>query len=137
MEPPFVHRSQVRFGDTDAMGHVNHARLLAYFEDARIALLVAASSAGGTALTVSGVILARLECDYVRPVHLSHDPVEVETWVDRVGRSSIGISYRLLQDGEVAATASTVLVAYDYGAGRSRALTEGERAALERFRRVD
>ena len=132
----FVYRAATRFSDTDAMGHVNHARALAYLEDARIALLAAAAS-GGTDLGVSGVILAHLEVDYVREVHVASEPLEVEVWVERVGRSSIALAYSLRQDGEEALRGSTVLVAFDYGAGKSRTLTDAERASLERFRRSE
>jgi acyl-CoA thioester hydrolase len=132
----FIHQAATRFSDTDAMGHVNHARALAYLEDARIALLAAAAS-GGTDLGVSGVILAHLEVDYVREVHVAMDPIEVEVWVERIGRSSVAIGYSMRQDGEEALRASTVLVAFDYSVGKSRGLTDAERASLERFRRSE
>lgn len=37
--PGFVHRERVRFGDLDAMRHVNNAVFLRYFESARISYL--------------------------------------------------------------------------------------------------
>jgi acyl-CoA thioesterase FadM len=37
--PGFVHRERVRFGDLDAMLHVNNAVFLRYFESARISYL--------------------------------------------------------------------------------------------------
>lgn len=37
--PGFVHRERVRFGDLDAMHHVNNAVFLRYFESARISSL--------------------------------------------------------------------------------------------------
>ena len=42
---PNVYEAQVRWSDADIMGHVNHARYLSFFEDARMTLL-ATSPAG-------------------------------------------------------------------------------------------
>ena len=131
VEGPFRHRAQMRFSDTDMMGHVNHARFLGYLEDARIGLLRSAGARGAD-LSGGGVILARMEIDYVRPLMLRDEPVEVDVWVERIGTSSVTLGYRLCQDGEVAARAASVLVAYDYSAGRSRPLRDEERAGLER-----
>ena len=39
-----VHLAQVRWSDPDTMGHVNHARYLSYFEDARMALMATSPS---------------------------------------------------------------------------------------------
>ena len=36
---PFIHRERVRFGDLDAMRHLNNVVYLRYFESARIAYL--------------------------------------------------------------------------------------------------
>lgn len=125
----FVHRAQLRFSDTDAMGHVNHARFATLFEDARIALL---RSLGGAveALPTTGMILARLTIDYVRPLFLHDEPVEVRAWVVRIGSSSFVVDYDLTQLGETCARASSVLVAYDYAAAHSRPLSDDERRHL-------
>jgi acyl-CoA thioesterase FadM len=36
-----LYQAQVRWSDPDQMGHINHARYLSYFEDARMRLLAA------------------------------------------------------------------------------------------------
>ena len=124
------HRAQLRFSDSDAMGHVNHARFASLFEDARIALL--RSIAGDQPeITSHGIILARLEIDYIRPMMLDDQPVSVVTRLVRIGRSSFTIDYELRQRGELCARAVSVLVAYDYSAARSRPLEGSERGQLE------
>ncbi len=124
----YEHRGQLRFSDSDAMGHVNHARFATLFEDARIGML--RHRQGGDDLPTSGMILARLEIDYVRPLLVDPEPVLVRTSVTTMGTSSFAIDYELVQHGEVCARGHSVLVAYDYGAGRSRPLTDDERARL-------
>lgn len=124
------HRAQLRFSDSDAMGHVNHARFASLFEDARISLLrtIAGDQDG---LTSQGIILARLEIDYIRPMMLDDQPVSVFVRVVRIGRSSFTLDYELRQRGELCARAVSVLVAYDYAAARSRPLATAERAQLD------
>ena len=121
----------IRFSDTDAMGHVNNARFLTYLEDSRIAMLAKIHDEG-VPLGVGGVIVARVECDYVRPILLSPDPLDVYVWIERIGTKSFTFGHRLEQGGEVACRALSVVAAYDYEAGRSRELTDEERAALQR-----
>jgi acyl-CoA thioester hydrolase len=126
----FRRSSEVRFSDTDAMGHVNHARFLGYFEDARVALIVEAFALRNP--VDLAVILARAEIDYLRPVRYGGGAVDVAVWLTRVGTRSFTLDYALEQQGEVAARGRTTMVAYDYAAARSRPLTETEIAALRR-----
>ena len=128
----FNHAAQMRFSDTDAMGHVNHGRFLTYLEDARVALFAATGDAN---LAAVGVILARAEVDYRRPLMLSAQPVNVSVWVAEIGTKSFTLDYELEHEGEIAAQARTVIVGFDYAAQRSRVLTDLERAALERWRK--
>ncbi len=129
----YEHRGQLRFSDTDAMGHVNHARFATLFEDARIGLL-RSCSAGGEDLPTNGMILARLEIDYVRPLVLDDEAVSVFARVVRIATSSFSIDYALEQRRAICARGLSVLVAYDYATARSRALTDRERAQLEAAR---
>ena len=130
----YTHRDEVRFGDTDLMGHVNNARFHSYTEDARIRMLSGVSTAAGRPLPESGLILARAEMDFRRPLLLSEHPVVTRLAVTRVGSSSVTIEHELTQDEQVCATGLVVVVAYDYEAGVSRALSDDERGALEALR---
>jgi acyl-CoA thioester hydrolase len=128
----FTHETRVRFGDTDAMGHVNNAAFSSYLEDARVGFFLAVS---GSTITLAGLILARTEIDFVRPILFGTGPVRTTTWVEDVGTKSFRMGYTMEQDGEVVARAASVQVAYDYAAGASRALTDDERAVLAAHRR--
>ncbi len=125
----FSYETTIRFSDADSMGHVNHARFLTYLEDARVAFLAGLPDGDGDLLR-TGVIMARAEIDYARPIRLDDEPLRVELWVEKVGGRSFTLGYRILQRGELAARATTVIVAYDYAAATSRVLTEAERELL-------
>jgi acyl-CoA thioester hydrolase len=123
----FAHETPVRFGDTDAMGHVNNATFLSYLEDTRVAFFRRIS---GDLISLPGLILARTEIDFVKPILFGVGPVRTTAWVERVGTKSFSMGYTMEQDGAVAGRAVAVMVAYDYAAGASRPLTETEKAAL-------
>ena len=126
---------QVRFSDVDHLGHVNHARHLSFFEDARMALIGASPSGLPGSAADRGCIAARLAVDYLRPVtYQPGEAVRVRTRVDRIGRSSWTLVQQLWQDDALAARCEVVLVAYDYAAGSTRPLDDDERAWWEPHR---
>ncbi|HEX2086349.1 MAG TPA: acyl-CoA thioesterase, partial [Solirubrobacteraceae bacterium] len=60
-----------------------------------------------------------------------HGPVEIVVRITRVGGSSVTVDHDIVRnDGEVAASGSSVLVAWDPVERRSRPLREDERARL-------
>ncbi len=126
---PHTHRVQMRFSDVDSMGHVNNARIITYLEDARIGLL-AKLLAGAAAGEAPGLILARTEIDYRRPLLLSPEAVEVDVWLTKIGSKSFDLAYEVRQFGQCAASARTVMVAFDYADQSTRPLTVAEREAL-------
>lgn len=114
---------QVRFGDTDVLGHVNNAVYASYAELGRIDLMRRVSWDQG------GPILARLAIDFVAQVRLG-SRVVVTTRVARIGRSSIAMHQELLADGELAARIESVVVWFDYEAQRAVPVPDDVRTAL-------
>jgi acyl-CoA thioester hydrolase len=115
------HRVQLRWSDPDMLGHVNHARALALLEDARLAMTD--GRPGG------GLILARLEVDYLRQLYYRvNEALTVTSWVTRLGTRSVTVRQELVQDDEVAIRVDVVLVVFDYETNASRPLTDEERA---------
>ena len=123
------HETQLRWSDADMLGHLNHARLLGLVEDARMAVLAEAPGgdlSGGR--TPRGVILARLEVDYLAQVRYRVGEVlGVETWVARMGTRSLTLRQELRQAGAVVLRADAICVMFDYDADRSRPLDDDER----------
>ena len=121
------HEVQLRWGDADAYGHVNHARALGPLEDARLAM--AAGSPGTAEGREPDIILARLEVDYLRQLRYRlGERLCVRSRVLRLGTKSLTVRQELEQDGEVAIRAEAVLVLFDFATDSSRPLTEAERA---------
>lgn len=138
---PFSHRVEitVRFADTDAMRHVNNAKYLTYCEIARIQYWTDVT--GDTfALGTEGaesLILAEARITYRAPAFHGEN-VTVETRATRIGRSSFTLEHRLLagvrgDEPRLVAVSESVLVRYDYAAGRSVALLPEHVVAIEGF----
>ncbi len=123
----------VRFRDIDAMGHVNNAVFFTYLESARVEYM--RSAVFGTAsrnLSESGLILARISCDFKQPIFYGQR-VEVGTQVAKIRNSSFLIEQRIEADGQLAALAKAVVVCYDYQASKSVRVSDEFRARVEAF----
>jgi len=112
----YRHRTpvQVRFRDIDAFAHVNNAVFFSYIELARIRYLLDVLQPDEPFDRLP-LILARVELDFRSPITFGED-VTVETRVDRIGRTSFGMSHRMTAgvDARLVADVQTVLVTYDY-----------------------
>jgi YbgC/YbaW family acyl-CoA thioester hydrolase len=118
--PPkrFETELQLRFGDTDAMGHVNNAKIVTYLETGRMHFF--AEVLGARRVEEIRFIVAEVSCRYRIPV-LLHDRVLLRMYVADLSRSSFRFHYELLDpgDGRLFAEADTVQVMYDYAAARA------------------
>ena len=87
-ERTLVHtvRMPIRWGDMDAMGHVNNTVYFRYIEQARIDWLAAIDCVPDPAKG-SGVVIINAHCTFLRQLHYPGD-IEVATYVGPIGRSS-------------------------------------------------
>ena len=112
---------RVRYCETDAMGFLHHSNFINYYEMGRTELLRAQ---GGSYrdMEASGLylVVVKLECRYHAPAHYD-DLLTLHTKVERVSAAKVEHSYRLLRDGQVLATAQSVLACVD-GQGRVQRL---------------
>ncbi len=131
---------QIRWRDLDALGHVNNAVYLTYFELARIGY--ARAALGGhperdprTLLPRDfQFILAEVTCHFRTPATLGDQPV-VAIWVAQVGRKSFTFEYRMTDQptGRLLAEGCSTQVWYDYAAGESRAVPAETVALMEKL----
>ena len=109
----------LRWGDLDAMNHLNNTLYFRLMEEARICWFnehgLMARPDG------DGPILAHASCDFVRPMTYPCDAAVTQT-VIRVGRSSMDLDVTIDGDGASPvqyAKGRNVLVWTDYRSGRS------------------
>jgi acyl-CoA thioester hydrolase len=126
---PAEYLAQVRWSDPDQLGHVNHARYLSYFEDARMLVLAGAPTGVPGSVDDRGCIAARVAVDYAAPVEFRPGLVlRVETSVAAIGTSSWTLAQRMYDQTTAVAHCECVLVAYSYADSKPRALDDDERA---------
>jgi acyl-CoA thioester hydrolase len=81
-----------------------------------------------------GVILARLEVDYLRQLYYRvGERLCVRSWVTRLGTKSFTVRQELVQDEQVAIRADVVLVLFDFATDASRPMTDAERVHWASF----
>jgi 1,4-dihydroxy-2-naphthoyl-CoA hydrolase len=127
-----VEARMVRFQDIDAAGIVFYPRVLEYFSDAYIAMLLArgydlpASLAKGGV----GVPLVHAEADYLHPLRFG-DAMSIEVLAAKVGgSSSFTIGYRVRSGERIAAVGQTVHVCIDRSTFKSCPIPGEIRAAI-------
>jgi acyl-CoA thioester hydrolase len=119
---------QRRFSDLDLLGHVNNIVYHDYLQEGRIGLF---TGLGPFQAMDASQVLARQEIDFRKPLLYRSEPITVETWVTKVGRSSYTIGYRILDDdGSLAADAVGVMVCFDAQTGRAHPIPDEYRRAL-------
>jgi acyl-CoA thioester hydrolase len=122
------YQCRVRFSDVDVYGHVNNVKYFEYYQEARLAFLT--SLGRDLAEQSFGLVLARIDVDYKRPILFRSDPYLVESWVTRIGRSSFDLSAEIRDGDNLLSRAESVLVTFDLEHQRSRPLSETERDRL-------
>lgn len=125
---PFVHEETVRFSDLDGFGHVNNAVFSTYLEQARLAWFGQYDE--HEPMPLRDVILARTELDFRSPLVFG-ETVAIGVRPSRLGTKSFELEYELRAGDRLVAEAKSVLVGYDYDAGRSAAVPERWRRRLE------
>ena len=102
---------QLRFGDTDALGHINNAVYASYSELGRIDFIERLN------LPAGGFILARLAIDFRRQVLLG-DSCHITTEVLSLGNTSFTMRQVLYANDQLAAEFEAVVVWFDYELNR-------------------
>lgn len=125
---PFRTEIQVRFNDTDALGHLNNTSYALYAEQGRVEFMDSFRAEGVFPEGVF-VILARLELDFLKQVRY-RDSVHVLTRVAKLGRTSLTLDQEVYGNGDLAARVRSVVVVFDYQAQQPTPIPERARELL-------
>jgi acyl-CoA thioester hydrolase len=124
-------RMAMRWGEMDALGHMNNVAYFRYFEQARISWFDSLQIVYRPGS--EGPILGSISCRYLKPAVY---PVEFElaTYVGRPGRSSFAMWHELSRADNPAerfAECEAAMVWIDIAEGRSRPLPDWLRERLQ------
>ena len=124
-----VERIAIRWGDMDAMGHLNNTVYFRFMEQARIGwfdLLLPR----GEAWNATGIVIANASCNFKRPINYP-GTVEVRLSVGSPGGSSVPTYYELLVDEEIHADGEATVVFIDMEKQKPIRIPQNIREALQ------
>jgi len=115
---------QIRWGDLDALGHVNNIVFFQFAESARMAYFDAIGIADFKEAPLDGPGMVSANLNFRRQLKYP-GTVRVTTNVIRIGAKSFTMQYTLRDaaDDFVVADGESVMVWVDYAAGRARPLS--------------
>jgi acyl-CoA thioester hydrolase len=125
-----IERIPIRWGDMDAMGHVNNTIYFRYMEQARISWferLVPEDEVWQS----TGIVIVNASCNYKRPITYP-GTVEVRLMVGAPGGSSVPTCYELRVDADPVpyADGAAVVVFVDMKTQKPARISEGIRQRL-------
>jgi acyl-CoA thioester hydrolase len=124
MAAMFERLVRVRWSDSDALGHVNHAVFLTYLEEGRDAFYL-------QVLGDPDYVVVRIEMDLRAEVRHGEQQVSVQIQAERLGRTSLTTREIILTAaGEVAAEARVVTVRWDPAQHQPVPFSAAERTRL-------
>jgi acyl-CoA thioester hydrolase len=112
----FHHPVEVRYGDLDPQGHVNNAKHLTYFEQARIAYMIELGLfTKDQSFMEIGVILADVHITYLEPIYFG-EQIKVGVHVAKLGNKSMTWDQNIVdaKTGKELAKGEVIMVTYDY-----------------------
>jgi acyl-CoA thioester hydrolase len=132
----FTTTLEIRWADSDRLGHVNNTKFVEYAQEARIAFMRELVPGGHG--RKSATVVRRMEVDFLRPLKDSSGPLRVEMTVTSIGTTSFGIDHEMYDvDGELAARVHALLVGFDIATDAKRVLDDGFRSNLQKYLATD
>ncbi|MEU5843832.1 acyl-CoA thioesterase [Rhodococcus sp. NPDC047139] len=120
---------EVRWGDSDRLGHVNNAKVVEYMQEARIKFF------RDHLPSRTAVAVRKMEAEFLRPIKDSSAPLRIEVSVLHVGTTSFTIRHTIAdRHGSVCAFGDAVLVGFDPANDTARRLSDKEREVLDNYR---
>jgi acyl-CoA thioester hydrolase len=112
----FYHPIEVRYGDLDPQGHVNNAKHLTYFEQARVAYMIQLGLfTKDQSFMEIGVILADVHITYFEPIYFGQN-IKIGVHATKLGNKSMTWKQNIVDTdtGKELAKGEVVMVTYDY-----------------------
>jgi acyl-CoA thioester hydrolase len=124
-----VERIPIRWGDMDAMGHVNNTVYFRYMEQARIGwfdALVPEQEAWKS----TGIVIANASCNFKRPINYP-GTVEVRVFTGLPGGSSVPTYYEMVVEEALYADGAATVVFIDMEKQKPVRIPDGIRTRLQ------
>lgn len=135
----FVHFYElpVRWGDLDALGHVNNVQLISYLECGRVAYCDKVLGLQFTPALKQGWILADIQCTFHQQLQFPCS-IEVATRISRLGTSSAELVAAIFKRGSdgLILSSHAVTVWFDYEKQAGTPIPATVRSSIKRFEKT-
>jgi len=118
-----------RFGDIDALGHINNTVPACWFELARNTIIKMFYPATEIKREDFPLVLVHSDYDFMGQLYFNHD-VEIRTWVTKIGTKSFTLCHEARQQDRVCVKGSAVIAYYDFNAEQSVPIPEDKKQLL-------
>jgi acyl-CoA thioester hydrolase len=125
----YVEKIPVRWGDMDAMGHVNNTVYFRFMEQARIGWFESLLPRGEAWRSI-GIVIVNASCNFKKPINYP-GTVEVRLFVGPPGGSSVPTFYEMLVDEVLYADGAATVVFIDMAKQKATRIPDGIRRRLQ------
>ena len=135
----FYHPIEIRYGDLDPQGHVNNAKHLTYFEQARVTYWMELGIfTKDQSFMELGVIVADVHLTYLAPIYFGQK-IKVGVHVAKLGNKSMTWEQNIVDEesGKELAKGEIVIVAYDYKEEKTISIPREWRDKITAFERLN
>lgn len=131
----FFLKLATRWGDMDALGHVNNAKFFTYDESVRLDYFTALMRDDPKFWQDYGLILAHIEADFIAQLK---PPAELDLGfrIAKVGRTSMTTEAGMFRGDQLIAVTRGVLVWFDYRSNTPLPVPEAVKAKIRAFEKV-
>lgn len=127
-DPIFSTELDFRWGDMDALGHVNNTVYFCYFEETRIRFLKKYDLIPDNRC-IDGPVVVHVEAEFKKPV-IYPATIRVDMFCDQPGRSSFKTHYKLYSNDTLATIGAATVVWVDYQKNKAIRLPDKVRDLL-------
>lgn len=129
----FTNEVKVRFGETDALGHVNNSSFFVYIENARIDFLMSIGAC--TSMKDWSYVVGHVSCDFIKQVFFNEELI-ISSYVSNIGTKSFTLLHDVVRksNGEIVAKGKAVLIQFNFDLQRSEPIPEAIRTKLQDYR---
>lgn len=128
----FTSEVKVRFGETDALGHVNNTSFFTYIEVGRIDFLAHI----GASKTIEDwrYVVAHVSCDFIGQAYLSEELI-ITSYVTHIGNKSFTLLHEIVrkESNEVVARGKAVLIYFNFETQISEPIPDETRQELVKY----
>lgn len=124
---------QLRFNDTDALGHVNNSTYFSFYDLGKTEYFRTVRGSNIFEREID-IVVAHAEVDFIEPVFLT-DQIAVQTQVNRMGNKSFSLEQQIidLKSGAVKCRCTTVMVGYDFHTKRTITISDQWRKGIAKY----